>query len=231
MSLPLFERFAGGLIVSCQASPGEPMHGVDHMVAMAKAAVQGGARALRLNGPEEIRAIKRRVNLPVIGLYKQGQSGVYITPSFEAARQVMMAGADIIAVDGTRRRRPDGTTMAAQIGRIKADLAGKPVMADVATLDDGLEAVEAGADIVGTTLSGYTEDSRAQEGPDFDLLEALVARVSVPVILEGRVWYPQEAAHALKLGAYAVVVGSAITRPQVITERFAAAMERAGLEA
>lgn len=224
MALPVFERIAGGLIVSCQALPGEPLHGIDHMVAMARASQQGGAIGLRLNGPEEIRAIKRRVPLPVIGLYKQGTSGVYITPSVEAARQVMLAGADVVAVDATDRPRPDGSTAAEQIARMKSELGGIVILADVATVPEALAAVAAGADAVATTLAGYTDAAPATEGPDFALLQALIANVSVPVLLEGRVWWPEEARHALALGAWAVVVGSAITRPQLITERFAKAI-------
>jgi putative N-acetylmannosamine-6-phosphate epimerase len=224
---PLFDRFAGGLIVSVQALPGEPMHGAEHIVAMARAAQQGGASALRLNGPDDIRAVKRRVPLPIIGLFKQGQSGVYITPSVEAARQVVMAGADIVAIDATHRMRPDGLTFAEQIAKLKDSVAGVLVMADVATVEEGVAAAAAGADLVGTTLAGYTDDAPATPGPDFALLQGLLQRVRVPVILEGRVWTPEEAAHGLAMGAWAVVVGSAITRPQLITERFVNGMKAA----
>jgi putative N-acetylmannosamine-6-phosphate epimerase len=224
---PLLDRFAGGLIVSVQALPGEPMHGAEHVVAMARAAQQGGAAALRLNGPDDIRAVKRRVPLPIIGLYKQGQSGVYITPSVEAARQVIMAGADIVAIDATNRRRPDGSTFSEQMAKFKGSVAGVLVMADVATVEEGVAAAAEGADLIGTTLAGYTEAAPATPGPDFALLHALLSRVRVPVILEGRVWTPEEAAHGLAMGAWAVVVGSAITRPQVITERFVTSMKAA----
>lgn len=227
MTHPLFERFAAGLIVSVQALPGEPMHGVEHVVAMARAAQQGGAAALRLNGPDDIRAVKRRVPLPIIGLFKQGASGVYITPSVESARQVIMAGADIVAIDATLRPRPDGSSFAEQVARIKDGVTGALVMADVATVAEGVAAAAAGADLVGTTLAGYTEAAPATPGPDFELLSALLQRVNVPVILEGRVWTPEEAAHGLAMGAWAVVVGSAITRPQVITERFVTGMKAA----
>jgi putative N-acetylmannosamine-6-phosphate epimerase len=223
----MFERFAGGLIVSVQALPGEPMHGAEHIVAMSRAAQQGGALALRLNGPDDIRSVKRRVSMPIIGLYKQGQTGVYITPSVEAARQVIMAGADIVAIDATDRPRPDGTTFTEQLAKLKADLPGVLVMADVATLNEGIAAAAAGADLIGTTLAGYTDVAPATPGPDFGLLQGLLQRVHVPVILEGRVWTPQEAAHGLAMGAWAVVVGSAITRPQVITERFVTGMKAA----
>ena len=224
MPHPVLDRLAGGLIVSVQAAPGEPMHGVDHIVAMSRAAQMGGAVGLRLNGPDDIRAVKRRVSMPIIGLYKQGQTGVYITPSVEAARQVIMAGADIVAIDATLRPRSDGSSFADQVAKLKSDLAGALVMADVATLQEGIAAAEAGADVVGTTLAGYTEDATATEGPDFGLLAALLQHLSLPVILEGRVWTPQDASRALAMGAWTVVVGSAITRPQLITERFVNAL-------
>lgn len=220
MPHPVIERLAGGLVVSVQAAPGEPMHGVDHIVAMSRAAQQGGAVGLRLNGPDDIRAVKRRTSLPVIGLFKQGQTGVYITPSVEAARQVVMAGAEIVAIDATLRPRPDGSSFTDQITRVKAEMANVLVMADVATLEEGIAAANAGADLVGTTLAGYTEESQPTDGPDFGLLTGLLRHLSVPVVLEGRVWTPQEAARGLAIGAWAVVVGSAITRPQLITERF-----------
>lgn len=185
---------------------------------MAEAAHLGGAQALRLNSPETIRFIRQRVNLPVIGIWKQvhKNSEVYITPTLGSAEAVLAAGAEIIALDATDRPRP-----AESLEEIVAALKGRvSLMADVSNLDEGLRAVELGFDCVGTTLSGYTANSSKQTGPDYDLLQALVKRAGIPVIMEGRIWTPKEAHKALHYGAHAVVVGSAITRPQLITQRF-----------
>lgn len=221
----LAERLRGGLIVSCQALPGEPLHGGDTMAKMALAAWRGGAVGVRANGPADIRAIRARVPLPLIGLYKDGEEGVYITPTTSHAHAVVTAGADIVALDGTQRPRPSGETLEEMIGRVHAEL-DKPVLADVSTLEEGVAAERAGADMVSSTLSGYTPDSPRIEGPDLGLVRALASRLSVPVLAEGRIRTPAEAAHALRTGALAVVVGGAITRPQEITARFLADMGR-----
>jgi len=212
----------GGLIVSCQARPGMPLHGPDHMAAMARAAKLGGAVALRACGVEDIRAEKEATGLPVIGLEKIDTEGfeIYITPSLESMRRVAEAGADIVATDATSRARPDGRTLPDTLAAFRAEHA-TPLMADISTLDEGLAAADMGFDVVSTTMSGYTPYTPQQPGPDFDLLAALAGRLSIPVIAEGRIWTPEEAARALDLGAWAVVVGSAITRPEEITRRFA----------
>ena len=191
---------------------------------MARAAAEGGAAAIRCESPGDIRAIREAVDLPLIGLWKQGEEGVYITPTLDAARAVVEAGADMVAIDATDRPRP--VAVAALIRFIHEEL-GRPVLADVSTLAEGRAAVAAGADAVAPTLSGYTGGGPAPEGPDWDLLVALVTELSAPVIMEGRVWTPEEAARALGLGAWAVVVGSAITRPQLIARRFARALDSA----
>lgn len=224
----IFDRLKGGLIVSCQAQPDEPLHGSAHMAAMARAAAQAGAVGIRAEGPDDVRAIRQAVDLPILGLYKikEPDQAVYITPTFEAARAIALAGADAIALDATTELRPDGLTLAETIRRIHEELK-LPVMADVSTLEEGLRAERLGADLVGTTLSGYTPQSPQQEGPDWRLLLDLVAQASLPVIMEGRIWAPEEARRALELGAFAVVVGSAITRPQLIAARFASAVRSA----
>lgn len=215
------EQVRGGLIVSCQALEHEPLHGAHIMARMAVAAKEGGAVAIRANSPEDIYAIKQAVDLPIIGLFKDGEAGVYITPTLRHARAVADAGADIIALDATDRPRPDGRTLAELIADIRGQL-GKPVLADVSTLDEGVAAETMGADLVAPTLSGYTEYSPGLDGPDFTLIQALVERLSVPVIAEGRIRTPEEARAALDMGVLAVVVGSAITRPQWITAQFVA---------
>ena len=221
----LLSGMRGGLIVSCQALPDEPLHGAAIMARMALAALQGGAAGIRANGPADIAAIKASVALPLIGLYKDGAEGVYITPTLDHARAVAAAGADIVALDATGRPRPDGRTLTQVIAAIHDEL-GKPVLADVSTFDEGLAAVAAGADLVATTLSGYTPYSPQQPGPDLDLLADLVARLPVPVIAEGRIHTPDQARAALTAGAFAVVVGGAITRPQWITAQFVRSLNK-----
>lgn len=221
----LIDRLKGGLVVSCQAAHDEPLHGSEIMAAMARAAAQAGAAGIRAEGPDDVRAIRKAVDLPIIGLYKikQADQPVYITPTFESARAIAQAGADAIALDATTDRRPDGLTLEETIRRIHAELK-LPVMADVSTLEEGLRAERLGADMVGTTLSGYTPQSPQLEGPDWRLLQDLIAQARIPVVMEGRIWEPAEARRALELGAFAVVVGSAITRPQLIAARFASAV-------
>lgn len=209
----------GKLIVSCQALEGEPLHGAEVMAKMALAAKLGGAVAIRANGPADISAIKQMVDLPVIGLYKQGDSGVYITPTFAAAAEIAEAGADIIALDCTNRPRPDGSPICELLSRIHHEL-NRPTFADVSTLSEARAAAAAGVSMAAPTLSGYTENSPAQDGPDFDLLASMIATLPLPVIAEGRIHTPEQARRALDLGAWAVVVGSAITRPRTITARF-----------
>jgi N-acylglucosamine-6-phosphate 2-epimerase len=222
----------GGLIVSCQALPGEPLFGAEHMAAMARAAVSAGAAAIRANGPLDITAIRAAVDAPIIGLYKIDLPGfeVRITPSSQYAEEVAAAGADLVALDATSRPHPGGMSVEMLIAQVHQHT-GQAVVADVATLEEGLAAAQSGAEFVATTLAGYTADSPAQPGPDFNLLPMLVERLrplGIPVLAEGRISSPEKAAHALALGAHAVVVGSAITRPQWITARFLNAIQTRG---
>ncbi|MEW8978892.1 MAG: N-acetylmannosamine-6-phosphate 2-epimerase [Symbiobacterium sp.] len=216
----------GGLIVSCQAEPGDPLWGVEHMVALARAAHVGGAVGIRTNYPQHVRAIRQAVPLPVIGLYKKHypNSPVYITPTMTEVRSIADAGADIVAVEFTDQPRPDGLTNAELLRQIRLAYPGLPVMADISTLGEGLAAAQLGVDLVSTTLSGYTSYSRRLEGPDLELIAELVSRISVPVVAEGRFRDPQDCARALELGAHAVVVGTAITRPQTVTAWYVDAM-------
>lgn len=223
----LLSRLRGGLIVSCQAEAGEPLHGRIFMAAMAFSAAKAGAAGIRANSPEDIIAIRHFVNLPVIGLYKLDIPGftVRITPTIDSAVQVAQAGADIVALDATARPHPDGLSLVDRI-RLVHEQANCPVMADISTFDEGVSAQQAGADLVSTTLSGYTDDSPKQEGPDLELVQKLVAVLQVPVVAEGRIATPDQAAQALALGAFAVAVGSAITRPQWIAARFVNRMQQ-----
>ena len=215
----------GGLIVSCQAGPLDPLHGPEFMAAMARAAAIGGAIAIRANGPEDVAAIRDAVALPIIGIWKVDVPGVgvRITPSIEQARAVAAAGASIIALDATDRERMDGLAAVEWITMVRHET-GLPVMADVSSYEEGLMAESAGADLVATTLAGYVDGAPSSDGPDLDLVARLAPDLQVPLIAEGRLSTPQEAARALALGAYAVVIGNAITRPEWITARFVAAL-------
>ena len=216
----------GRLIVSCQALVHEPLYGAETMAKLAVAAAQGGAAAIRANTPVDIAAIRKAVTLPIIGLYKEDIPGypVYITPTLRHALEIAEAGADVIAIDATARSRPEPGTLADFIMRIHAQT-GLPVLADISTLAEGVAAVEAGADLVSTTMSGYTDESPVQREPDLELVATLSRAVSVPVLAEGRYRTPQQASNALAVGALAVVVGGAITRPQEITRFFVEELE------
>ncbi len=216
------------LIVSAQAAAGNPLRGPHFMAAMAHAAEQGGAAAIRAEGVADIAAIRAAVRMPIIGLIKLDLPAdqVRITTSFEAAASVFAAGADMVAIDATLRPR-NGPAPRDLIGRIRAEL-GKPVLADVATLADGEAAAAAGADAVATTLAGYTAETAAIEGPAIMLVQALAARLSVPVFAEGRYDAPGQVWQAIAGGAHAVVVGTAITNPREITRRFVAVMPGSG---
>ncbi len=215
----------GALVVSAQARGDNPLRGPGFMVAMARAAEAGGAGAIRAEGVADIAAIREAVKLPLVGLIKRDDEGfpVYITPDFAAAAAVAAAGAEVIAIDATARARKGGE-VGPMIARIHAEL-GREVLADVATLEEGIAAEAAGADAVATTLAGYT-GGKVPEEPDFALLAALAERCRVPVVAEGRFWWPEEVARAFALGAHAVCVGTAITDPRAITRRFVAALPR-----
>lgn len=210
---------SGSLVVSCQAGRRSPLHGPDTMARMARAVASAGAAGIRANGPADVAAIRAAVDLPIIGIHKLGDpSGVFITPTAAAAAQVIEAGADLVAVDGTLRPRPGGGTLAAQISAIHDEF-GVAVMADVDTHAAGVAARDAGADIVATTLSGYT-GGPVPAGPDLELVASLAAELDCPVIAEGRITTPELMRAAYDAGAHAVVVGGAITDPGLITRRF-----------
>lgn len=214
----------GRLIVSCQAYPGEPMRDARTMTQIAQAAVIGGAAGIRAQGIDDVASIRAAVTVPLIGLIKVGHDGVFITPTLDVALAVADAGADVVAIDGTGRPRPDGRTLASAVADFKARRPGCLVMADVSTYDEGIAAADAGADLVGTTLAGHTDYSYRGDGPDFDTLERLAADLGVPILAEGRIHTPALAAEALRLGAYSVVVGTAITHPSTITSWFVDAL-------
>lgn len=218
----IVQQLQGGLIVSCQAGPGDVLYGPVAMADMALAAQNGGAVGIRANGTADITAIRRATRLPIIGIDKQDLRGygIRITPTIEAARAIVGAGADLVAVDATIRGETEGRLPAAQLIRAIRETLGVPVMADIATFEEGIAAAEAGADIVATTLAGYTAYSPPQTEPDFALLERLATTLSIPVIAEGRIATPEQARRVLELGGFAVVCGSMITKPRWITDQY-----------
>lgn len=215
------DNLPGGLIVSCQAPVESPLHSPPIIAAMAAAAVNQGAVGVRIDTPAHIEAVRAQVSAPIIGLWKQvfPESEVYITPQFIHAEAVAGAGADIIAIDATARPRPGQESLETLIARIHEEL-GKPVMADVDTLENAIAAAAAGADWVGTTLYGYTAATRHLSPPGFDLLSQMVEKLNVPVICEGGIASPAQARQALDLGAHAVVVGTAITGIDILVNRY-----------
>jgi N-acylglucosamine-6-phosphate 2-epimerase len=213
------------LVVSCQAPVDSPLHHPDMIAAIAQASVNQGALGLRIDTPAHVQAVRPRVSVPIIGLWKQVFEGsdVYITPQFRHAEAIAQAGADIIAIDATLRPRPEGETVEQIIRRIHDQL-GLPVMADIDTLEAAIAAESAGADLVGTTLYGYTAATRYQTPPGFELLTQMVAQLKVPLVCEGGIASPAMARKALDLGAYTVVVGTAITGIDVQVKAYQSAL-------
>ncbi len=221
----IINRLKGKVIVSCQAMPSEPLYLEKCMVAMMKSVVKGGAGGLRVAGARDVKNAKHLFDVPVIGLTKPDiipsnwQEIVYITPTLKEVIELVEAGADIIAFDGTMRERPNGAKLEELIKYVRIN--NRVSMADISTLEEGLNAEKLGANILSTTLSGYTQFSQNRgAGPDFELLKQLVDNTNLPVVLEGRIWEPEEVDKAFEIGAHCVVIGSAITRPQLITKRF-----------
>lgn len=215
------------LIVSCQAPADSPLHDGKIIAAMAQAAANRGAAGVRIDTPAHVEAVRRRLpHFPIIGLWKRQFPGseVYITPRFAEAKAIAEAGADIIALDATLRERPGGETVAELIQRIHADL-NKWVMADVEGIDSAIAAARAGADWVGTTLYGYTQNTRHLSPPGYSLLAEMVEKLGVPAICEGGIDSPAMAKKALDLGAHAVVVGTAITGIDLKIEAFQAVFD------
>ncbi|WP_203226035.1 N-acetylmannosamine-6-phosphate 2-epimerase [Bacillus kwashiorkori] len=225
----MLDQIKKGLVVSCQALEDEPLYGSEIMKRMADAAKRGGAVGIRANGVEDIKAIKEYVKLPIIGIVKKEYEGsdVYITPTLNEVEALVNLGVDIIALDATNRLRPNGIDLAAFFKEIKTKFPHQKWMADCATLEECRFAEELGFDCVGTTMHGYTEETRGKKlyDNDFEFLKQVIKTVSIPVIAEGNIVTPNMAAKALKIGAHAVVVGGAITRPQQITERFVSEMK------
>lgn len=222
--MDILSQLKNKVIVSVQAMPSEPLYKEECMAAMMQSVVKGGAAALRVAGTRDVINAKKLFKIPVIGITKpevippNWREIVYITPTIKDAKDLIQAGADIVALDGTSR--PRGENNLKQIIKF-IKINKRLVMADVSTLQEGIAARLLGADIISTTLSGYTiESPETSDEPDFELLEGLVNSVDCPVVLEGRIWCPSQVDKAFEIGAHSVVIGSAITRPQLITKKF-----------
>lgn len=223
------ESLKGKLIVSCQALPHEPLHSSFIMGRMALAAKEGGAYGIRANTKEDIQEIRHNVDLPVIGIVKRdyADSEVYITPTMKEVDELMEAGPEIIALDATGRLRPEGVALKDFFRQVKEKYPDQLWMADCSTVEEALHADKLGFDFIGTTMVGYTRQSEGDriEEDDFRILREIIARAKHKVIAEGNVNTPQKVKRVIELGAYSVVVGSAITRPQLITREFAEVLD------
>jgi N-acylglucosamine-6-phosphate 2-epimerase len=225
----LFLEIKGGLIVSCQAPADSPLHNPTVIAAIAEAAINQGAVGVRIDTPQHIQAVRCRVIAPIIGLWKQAMPGseVYITPGFRHAQAIAKAGADLIALDATLRPRPNGETLTELITKIHTRL-NKPVMADVDSLEAAIAAATAGADCIATTLYGYTAQTKHLKPPGLDLLVETMSQVKLPILCEGGINNPSIAQTAIKLGAFAVVVGTDITRIDLKTQDYCQALSNLG---
>lgn len=222
--LKLIER---GLIVSCQALEDEPLHDSFIMAKMAYAAKQGGAKGIRANSVEDIIEIKKMIDLPVIGIIKKvyGTNPVFITPTEQEVDQLMLAKPEIIALDATDRLRPDGKTLDEFFAVIRKRYPEVLFMADCSCIEDARHAQHLGFDLAGTTLCGYTEETKHIPIPNYELIEQMTEELSIPIIAEGGVWESEQLKKVFSYKVHAAVVGTAITRPREITKRFVDAIE------
>lgn len=223
----VFSQIKGKLVVSCQALPGEPLHSPYIMGRMAYAAYLGGAKGIRANGIEDIKEIKKLVDLPIIGIIKKVYEGsdVFITPTEKEIDLLYNEGVDIIAIDGTKRIRPDGKTISEVFPKIREKYKDQIFMADCSTYEEGIEAYRLGFHCVGTTLNGYTKYTEGKTIPSLELIGRLVKDLDIPVIAEGGIWTTEDLKNVFNLGVHTAVIGSAITRPMEITRRFVNAIE------
>ena len=220
----LLESLKDGLIVSCQVQHDDPIYTDDIVVKMAEAAQWAGAVAIRANSPEQIKAIKEKVDLPMIGLYKiwHDDTDVFITPTLEAAKQVWEAGAEIIALDCTAQTTHEGTIAWDLIDQVKKEIPEAIIFADISNYEEAKRAIEHGADIVAPTLYGYTKETMHIEGADYREFARMCRdfKDDAYVMMEGHLYTPEDAMKCIYLGAHSVVVGSAITRPHLTAKRF-----------
>lgn len=227
--MDFFEKTKNGLIVSCQALPDEPLHSSYIMGRMAIAAEEGGAAGVRANTKQDIEEIKKKTALPIIGIVKRDyeRSPVFITATMREVDELAETHCEMIAMDATKRIRPNNESLKGLIAAVRGKYGNMLLMADISTVEEAAEAEKMGFDVVSTTLMGYTRESADQNiaENDFEQLKAILKAVQIPVIAEGRIDTPEKAKRCLDLGVHAVVVGSAITRPQLITKSFAEAMK------
>ncbi len=223
----ILEQIKGGLIVSCQALETEPLYDSYIMSKMAWAAYLGGAVGIRANTVVDIKAIKEKVDLPVIGIIKQvyDDSDVYITPTMKEVDALVEIGCEIIAVDATDRLRPNGVTFEEFFTEVRAKYPNQLFMADTSCFEEGKKAEELGMDLIGTTMAGYTPYTKGTSLPDFKLMERYVKELHSPIIAEGGIWVPEQLKQAIDTGVHAAVVGTAITRPMDITKHFIEAIK------
>lgn len=222
------KRLVGKMIVSCQAYEDTPLYGPEYMKAMAASVVMGGAGGVRACWPQDIKAIRTVCDKPIIGIYKDFTDGdpldsVFITAKYEHAKAVIEAGADILGMDCTIRPNRDLKELLKLIDKIKTDYPDIPIMADLSTVEEGVALAESGmVDVISSTLNGYTRHSLKDkgEGPNCHMVRELKERISLPVNAEGRIWTLEDLESVIEAGADMVTVGTAITRPHLITERF-----------
>lgn len=226
MKKDILEKIKGGLIVSCQALETEPLHSSYIMSRMAYAAMLGGAVGIRANTVEDITEIKKIVDLPIIGIIKQEYEGcnVYITPTMKEVDALVTCGVDIIAIDATKRQRPDEKTLEVFFEEVRKKYPEQLFMADCSSYEEGMKAAEIGFDLIGTTMHGYTEYTKGAILPNYDLIKSLVKECGKPVVAEGGIWSPEQLKMAIDCEAWTAVVGTAITRPMDITKRYVNAL-------
>ena len=225
----ILDAIHGKMIISCQAIPGEPLYLEDDsvMYLMARAAKRAGTPAIRTSSIRDVVAIKKETGLPVIGLVKINYPGYdsYITPTMKEVDDLVAVGSDVVALDCTLRKRGDGTTINEFIAQIRQKYPDIILMADISNYEEGINAWKCGVDIVGTTMSGYTDYTSKKDEPDYELMTRLAADIDIPVIGEGKIHYPDQAVKALQTGIWSIVVGGAITRPLEIAQRFMKAID------
>lgn len=222
----MLNKVKDGLIVSCQALKDEPLHSPFIMGRMARAVMEGGAVGIRAQGVEDILEIKKTTNLPIIGIIKRDydDSEIYITPTKKEVDELIDTKCEMIALDATNRKRPNGESLKELISYMKKK--GVLVMADISTYEEGVTAYEYGVDCISTTLAGYTPYSEKYDGPNIELIKKLVKGIDIPIIAEGKINTPKDLKEVYSLGIHSAVVGSAITRPQIITKNFFDALNK-----
>lgn len=224
----ILEQIRGKLIVSCQALKEEPLHSSYIMGRMAYAAMMGGACGIRANTVEDITEIRRNVNLPIIGIIKEvyGDCDVYITPTTREVEALTACECEIIALDATKRERPGGRSLDDFFKEIRQKYPNQLFMADCSSIEEGLHAAEIGFDLIGTTMSGYTQYTKGTSLPDLQMIRKLAQSCGKPIIAEGGIWEPGDLKNVFEAGAFSAVVGTAITRPREITKRFVEAIRK-----